>query len=111
MNISYLILIISVTIAAISQILLKAGANKHYDSFIRQYLNIFVITGYGLTFASMFLTMFAYRGLEYKVGPVIESIGFIIVLILSRIFFKEKITVKKFAGICLILTGIYIYYL
>ena len=112
MNItSYIILLLSVTLAAISQILLKAGANKSYSSFIKQYLNLYVISGYGLTFISMFLTMLAYKGLEYKIGPVIESIGFIIVLILSRLFFEERITLKKFIGICLILSGIFIYYL
>lgn len=111
MTISYIILITSVTIASVSQILLKAGANKQYPSIIRQYLNIFVISGYGLTFLSMLLTMIAYRGLEYKIGPLIESLGFVIVMILSRIFFKEALSLKKILGICIILVGIFIYYL
>lgn len=110
-TISYILLLSSVTLASFSQILLKAAANKTYTSFIKQYLNVYVILGYGLTFTSMILTMLAYKNLQYKIGPVIESLGFIIVLVLGRIFFNEKITLKKLIGICLILFGISIYYL
>lgn len=109
--ISYAILISSVTIAAFSQILLKKAADKQYASFIKQYLNPYVITGYLLTFFSLFLTIMAYKGLEYKIGPLIESLGFIIVMILSRLFFKEKLTTKKILGTCIILIGIGIYYI
>lgn len=109
--ISYAILISSVTIAAFSQILLKKAADKQYASFIKQYLNPYVIIGYLLTFFSLFLTIMAYKGLEYKIGPLIESLGFIIVMILSRLFFKEKLTTKKILGTCIILIGIGIYYI
>ena len=111
MNYSYLILLSSVTIAAFAQILLKKGADKSYSSFLRQYLNGYVIGGYGLTFFSLFLTILAYRGLEYKIVPIIESLGFILVMILSRIFFKEKLTPRKILGTCIILIGIGIYHL
>ena len=109
--ISYAILITSITIAAGAQILLKAGAEKHYETFIKQYLNPYVIIGYFLTFSSLFLTIIAYKGLEYKIVPLIESLGFIIVMFLSRIFFKEKLTINKILGTCIILIGIGIYYI
>lgn len=108
---SYIFLLTSISIAAVSQMLLKKGALKQYDSFIRQYLNPYVICGYGLTFLSMFLTVLAYRGLEYKIVPILESIGFILVMLLSRIFFNEKLTTKKILGTCIILIGIGVYYL
>lgn len=111
MNTGYIILLISVTISALSQMLLKTSANKSYTSFIRQYLNIYVIAGYGLTFLSMLLTMLAYRSLDYKVGPLIESLGFVIVLFLGRLIFKELVSIRKIIGICIILSGIVIYYL
>ena len=108
---SYIMLILSVTIASVSQILLKYGADKDYKSIISQYINPFVITGYALTFISLLLTVFAYRGLEYKIGPLIESLGYILVMIFGRIFFKEKITTKKIIGITLIFIGIFVYHL
>ncbi|HPF30458.1 MAG TPA: multidrug ABC transporter [Lachnospiraceae bacterium] len=111
MNTYYLILILSVILASSSQILLKMAAKKKYPNHLQEYLNPLVITGYGLTFVSMFLTILSYRGLAYKNVPIMESIGFIIVMILGRIIFKEKLSIWKISGTCIILAGICIYYL
>lgn len=108
---SYIIAISSIIVASFSQILLKLGASKKYDSFIRQYLNPYVIIGYGMMFISLFLTQVAYRGLEYRIVPLLESLGIVFVTLLSRGFFKEKITPKKIGGIALIILGIAVYYI
>lgn len=42
------------------------------------------------------LTILAYHGIEYKNGPVIESLGYILIMILSFFFFKEPITNVKY---------------
>lgn len=82
-----------------------------YDSFIKEYLNPWVIVGYGMMVVSMLVTILAYRGLEYKNGPVIESVGYLLVMFLSAVFFKEKITKKKIIGNAIILLGIFVFYL
>lgn len=111
MNLSFWLYIFSVTIASLSQLLLKKSATKKYGSFLREYLNPYVISGYGLLFLSMFLTVLAFRGMDYKNGPVIESLGYVLVLFLSRVFFGEKLSVKKLAGTVCILAGIMVFYL
>ena len=98
-------------VASFAQVLLKKGAQIDHGSFIREYLNPHVICGYGLMFIGMILSAFGYRHVEYKNGPVMESVGFIFVVLLSRLFFGEKITAKKVAGNVLILAGIAIFYL
>lgn len=60
---------------------------------------------------SMALTILAYRGIEYKNGPIIESFGYIFVLVLSYLFFRERITWRKVAGNALIFVGIIVFYL
>lgn len=105
----YLIMLLSVTIASFSQILLKKSAIKKYSSFIKEYLNPYVIVGYGMLFGSMVLTIIAYSGVEFKIVPVMESVGYIIVMILSLLFFREKITKKKAIGTMLILLGVIIF--
>ena len=110
MNGYYLLGIISVTIASFSQILLKKGAMMHHDSFIREYLNVCVITGYIMMFGSVFLTMIVYRGMDFMNVPVLEAIGYVLVPVLSYFFFKEALTKKKIIGIVCILIGIIIYY-
>ena len=107
----YILYLISVTIAAFSQLLLKKSANRTHESLLKEYLNPYVIGGYGLLMVSMLLTIGAYRGLAYKNGPIIESLGYVLVMLLSGIFLKEKITARKIAGTSLILVGILVFYL
>ena len=105
-----LLLVLSVVVASLSQILLKKSAEKSYPSLLREYLYPWVISGYGLMVVSTLLTVGGYAGLEYKNGAVIESLGFVLVMLLSRLFFREKITKKKLIGNALILLGIVVFY-
>ena len=106
-----MILVLSVLIASFSQILLKKSAQKTYSSFIREYLNPYVIFGYGMMFVSMFLTIIAYAGMEFTNVQIVEATGYIMVLILSYFFFREKITKRKLLGMLFIFGGIAVYYL
>lgn len=107
----YAIGLLSVTIASFSQVLLKKGAMKKYDSFIKEYLNVFVILGYIMMFGSVFLTMLVYRGLNFMSVPVLEAVGYVLVPVLSYFFFKEKLTKRKIMGSLFILVGVCVYYL
>lgn len=111
MNKYYLVLVLSVLVASFSQILLKRSAEKEHESLIREYLNVEVICGYGLLVLSTLLTVFAFSGMEYKNGPIVESLGYIFIMILSRIFLGEKMTKKKILGNVCILAGVFIYYI
>ncbi len=100
----------SATIAAFAQMLLKKSAMEKHDSVLREYLNWKVIVGYGLMFLGMLLALFGYtKGVQVKSGSVMESIGIVEVAVLSALFFKEKLTKKKVAGIVLIIAGILIF--
>ena len=74
-------------------------------------MNPYVIIGYGMMVVSTITTILAYRGVEYKNGPVIESLGYLLIMFLSYIFFKEKITKKKVMGNALVLLGIFVFYM
>ena len=91
------------------QVLLKKSALKVYDNVIREYLNPYVIGGYGLLFCSMLLTVYAYSGMDYKNGPVIESLGNVFVLVLGYVVFRERISLRKILGIACIMAGIVIF--
>ena len=106
----WLFLVASGFVASFSQVLLKKSAAKKYDNVIKEYLNPYVIIGYMMMVGTTVLTILAYRGIEYKNGPVIESLGYILIMILS-FFFKEPITKRKVFGNALILLGIIVFYL
>lgn len=105
------LLILAVFVSSISQIILKKSASKTYSSILKEYLNIYVITGYGLMVLSTILVILGLKGVPYKNEPIIESLGYIFVMILSNRILGEKITKKKIVGNGLILLGILVYYI
>lgn len=113
MNNSFYILLFlfSVVIASLSQVLLKKSATKSHANMVKEYLNPYVIFGYGMMFVSTLLTIFAYKGLAYKNGPIIETVGYVLVMIFGLLFFREKITKKKLAGSMFIILGIVVFYI
>lgn len=107
----YLLVILSVLSAAGAQMLLKQGTKKGYSSFLRQYLNPWVITGYGIMGASLLLNIFCLsHGVQVKEVSIIESLSYLFVPALSWIFFKESITLRKAGAILVILFGIIVFY-
>lgn len=109
MNSYVLILVLSVFVASGSQIVLKSSAAEEHASFLREYLNVKVIAGYGMMVVSTILTIMALRGMDYKKEAIIESLGYFFVMILGNLFLKEKITKKKILGNALILIGIVVF--
>lgn len=104
-------LFLSVMISAASQMLLKKGATKEYASVILEYLNPWVISGYAMMVISTLCVIYGYRGVAYKNGAIIESLGYVLIMFLGRAFFDEKITRKKLIGNLLILLGVVVFYL
>lgn len=109
-NNSCWILVLSVMVASISQILLKKSALRPHVSWLREYMNVQVISAYLLLLMSTILTILAYRGITYKNGIMIDATGYIFIMVLSFLFFKEKITRKKLIGNVLIVIGLIVYY-
>ena len=101
----------AVCLSAASQMLLKKAARITWPNALREYLNVWVIGGYGLLVLSMLTVIFACRGLEVKTIPVLESLGVPLVMLLSRLFYGEKLTRGKLIGMALILLGIVVFYL
>lgn len=111
MNKYIILLILAVLVSSISQIILKKSASKKYKSVVKEYINPYVIIGYFLMVLSTVLVILGLKGVSYKDEPIIESLGYIFVMILSNKILGEKITKNKIIGNALILFGIFIYYI
>lgn len=106
-----LLVIVSVLAAAGAQMLLKQGAKKEYASFVRQYLNPWVIGGYGIMGLSLLLNIFCLsHGVQVKEVSIIESLSYLFVPLLSWFFFKEKVTWRKAAAIAVIMAGVVVFF-
>lgn len=105
----FAIAFISGILSSFPQILLKKSAEKKKTNIIGEYLNPYVITGYAITAVCMILMILAYRGMPFKYGAVLESLVYLYIMILSRIFLKEKLTTKKITGNIMIVIGVIIF--
>ena len=109
MAVYILILIFSVFISAFSQVLLKKSALKTYSSFLREYLNIYVVPAYAIYFLAVFLDLIALKKVPVSFVPVAEASSYIFVLVFGKIFFHERFSNRKILAMLLILAGIAIF--
>lgn len=108
----YILVVVGIFLSACSQLLLKKSAQKEHKSFIQTVLNRRVITAYIIFFGSLFINITAMsRGVNLKDMPILESLGYVFVPLLSFFALKEKIEKKTVFSILLILTGVFIFYL
>lgn len=107
----YLVVIISVFVAALAQLLLKSSSKENRDNIIREYLNLKVICGYGMMGVSLLMNIFAMsKGIQVKEVSIIESLSYLFVPVLSFFIFKEKLTWQKVGAIAVIMTGVVVFF-
>ena len=87
-----LILLAACMVSAIAQVFLKKASQKEYGSLIRQYLNIWVVSGYAMFFAVMVLNIWLLKFIPMTVvSPVSESLPLLLSFLTGKIFFGEAI--------------------
>lgn len=107
-----LIVILSVFTAACAQMLLKKGATIQYPSVVKQYLNPWVIGGYGIMGLVMLVNIFAMsKGVQLKEVGIIESLSYLFVPCLSWMIFKERLTWLKILAIAIIMCGVIVFFI
>lgn len=102
-------MLIGVFVSSLSQILLKKAAMQQYDNSLKFYLNPKVIFAYFLFFGCTLLSVYALKVVPLSMSPILESVGYIFVAILSYIFFKERLNKKQILGMGLIILGIVVF--
>lgn len=101
--------IFSVFISSVSQIILKKSAAMHYSNKINEYINPRVLSAYGIFLISTLITMYAYKYVPISMGSVLESLGYIFVVFLSRFYLGERLGTRKLIGIMIIIVGIVVF--
>ena len=108
----YLLVMFAATFfTAISQVLLKQSADRHYSSPLREYLNVRVLLAYAVFFGVLLLNTYAFTKVDMKYGAVIDTVSYAFVMILSRAVLGEKFSKGKLLGNLLILAGVFVYML
>lgn len=94
---------------AVSQVLLKKSALEPHKNVVREYLNAKVVIAYALFFAAVFIDLTALKIVPASYVPIIEASSYVFAIILSRIFFNDRIKARQAAAIALIIVGIAVY--
>ena len=105
----YVLMLLSATITAFSQVILKISANKKHKGLIFEYINPYVLFSYMCYFGVLVLNVFIYTKIDYRFGVVINSMASVLVVVFSKLILKETITKRRIAGNALILLGIFIF--
>ena len=113
-QLTLIVFILAIVLNASANILIKASAYRSgemgAEDFIRQLFNPWLIAG----LASFGLAFIAYRHvLSQSVPlsiayPIMTSLGFIIVLVASRFFFQESLDWIQYAGIAMMIVGLWL---
>ena len=104
-----MVAMMSVVFSSLAQILLKKSSGESKKHWIFDYLNVKVFVAYGIIFICMFMMIYAFTGMYYRYGVIIESLSYLLIMIFSGFFLKEKITRKRIIGNCIIVLGVLIF--
>jgi len=107
---AYALGIVSAILVATSQVLLKVGATRYGGrTFIRQYLNRYVLSGYVLFFLVTVINVYVFSVVPLKMANILVAAGYVGVLFLSRLFLGEVVHKDRLIGVALIVIGIGLY--
>lgn len=113
--ISYIFIGLAVIFNSIGQILQKIGSgrvkNEHLNMGIKSIFVFFDPFIFGalimLFFATVFY-LFALSKLPLSIAYPMLSSGYVLVVLLSKIFLKEKVSLRRWLGVFIIIIGIFI---
>ena len=103
MVIYYIVLLIMTMFGSVASLFLKKASGS--NGLINMLKNINLYIGGFLYVSSGVLNIWLLKILDYSVILPLTSLTYIWTMFLSYFILKEKITVKKIVGVCLILIG------
>ncbi len=108
----YVLVLISSLLGVASQMMLKHSARKNYPSWWREYINLWVIGGYGIMVLSLLINLWAIHiGVLAQEVSIIECINYLLIPLAAWWVFKEPITRRKMVAIGIIIVGVIVFFL
>lgn len=115
---AYLYIFITVACTVAGQLMLKHATNSLGEMptnlqqgitfLLRALLNAWIVAGFGLAFIGSLTWIAAVSKLELSFAYPFTSLGFVLVLLLSALFFQEQISLTRFIGVIVICIGVFL---
>ena len=108
----YLLVVLSVTMTTMGQIFQKLGAVRIKEEMgagktvLAAAMNIHIFLGVGALGLGAFLWLIVLSRMELSLAYPMMSLGYVLVTVASRYFFKEEIPTHRYIGIATIIMGI-----
>ncbi len=106
---------LAVLFTSVGQVLQKIGSGKIKKSHLKigvksffVFLNPYIFAALIMLFLATVFYLMALSRLPLSVAYPMLSSGYVIVVLLSRIFLKEEVSLKRWIGVFVIITGIFI---
>lgn len=99
----YILLFFMTFIGSIASLFLKKASN--YNTIIELLKNKFLYFGAFLYLLSALLNIYILKKLDYSIVLPLTSLTYVWTMFISKIFLKEKLTIKKILGVSLIFFG------
>ncbi len=103
---SMVLVLVASFFGSIGAAFLKAGAAKLHGGLRYLFLNFKLAVGVAFFVGSSVLYVLGVKQGQLSVLYPLVSLSYIWALLWARLFFKERFTPRKLAGLCLILLGI-----
>ena len=108
----YLAVILGIIACSFSQLLLKRSADLQHRHWLFEFLNVRVIVAYSILFVSVGVNIWAMgHGVLLKEMGMLETVGYISVLLISVFVLKERPTQRTLVGGGVCVFGVIFFYL
>jgi len=113
---NYLIMIISILLAVAGQVLMKKGmmafgtfpVSQLISKVIPMFLNPWVFFGFVCFGLSSIFWLVVLSRMQLSLVYPMVSVAYVLVAILSWFFFRENVSLIRWAGIAVIIAGVYL---
>ena len=113
---NYLFLGVSILLAVMGQLLMKKGmmlfgtfqVTQLFSKIIPMFLNPYVFFGFVCFGLSSIFWLVVLSRLEISLVYPMVSVAYVLVAVVSWFFFKENLTIIRWAGIAVILLGVFL---
>lgn len=110
-------ILVSIAMASIGQVWIKKGLNSLHDlnfsiglvdSFVKIFLNPFVIVGLLAYFFGVFFWLYGLSKIDLSFAFPFVSLSYVLVFVLSWLFLGEHISALRWIGLATICAGVFI---
>ncbi len=110
MTFTYVLLFVAIVLGVVGQLLLKYGMSKRPDfrlqdlfSLVREVSVVGGFLSYGFSVLLYFKVL---ETLDLSLAYPTVSLGYVLVILLSKLFFQEPVTPSRWVAVLVICTGV-----